>query len=119
MHHVMRALRGFLLLAAGLVGAAALGLGGLYLYHWQLLDLPAIERAVEAKIARADALRSALEEGGERAAIGLHWRRGMGPNFPRELTRCTLSDVTPPLFFLPAALYYEHPEYPAIGVGPT
>ena len=65
----MRVFRGVLIAAAGVVATAVLGIGALHLYHRQLLDLPAIEGAVEAKIARARALRSALEEGDERAAL--------------------------------------------------
>ena len=65
----MRVLRGVLIAAAGGVATVLLGIGALHLYHRQLLDLPAIERAVEARIARAEGLRSALEVGDERAAL--------------------------------------------------
>jgi hypothetical protein len=75
MLRAMSGLRGFLLLAVGLVVVVVLGLGGLYLYHRQRLDLPAIERAVAARVARAEAVRKTLGEPDQRAAF-----TALGPN---------------------------------------
>jgi hypothetical protein len=65
----MRVLRRALIAVSAVVAATALGIGALHLYHRQLLDLPAIGKAVEARVARAEALRSAVDERDERAVL--------------------------------------------------